>query len=115
MQGRRYRPDDVVADKHREHENRQAEDKRIDNLARRMSTALGDRYDVELGEDREGHHGTPLVCRFPGGRIYAALFGLKFGCTITPSRVSAVALTISSSQLTASDLVFLSISTSRNA
>src|SRR5262249_3101357 len=50
-----------------------------------------------------------------GEMIHVALFGLKFGCTTAPSRVSAVAFTMSSSQLIESALVFLSISTSRNA
>src|SRR5207237_8750520 len=44
---------------------------------------------------------------------YAALFGWKFGCTTAPSLVSTVALTISSSQLTASALAFLSTRMSR--
>src|SRR5664280_2978949 len=44
----------------------------------------------------------------------AAVLGLKFGCTMAPSRVSSVPLTISSSQLTASFFSFLSIMVSRN-
>ena len=39
--------------------------------------------------------------------LMRAVLGMKFGCTTAPSRVSAVALTISSSQLTASFFVFL--------
>ena len=56
----------------------------------------------------------PLTLPDKGREIdYAAVFGLKFGCTIAPSRVSVVPLMISSSQLTASALVFLSIMVSR--
>ncbi len=45
---------------------------------------------------------------------HAALFGAKFGWITAPSRVSAVALTISSSHLTASAFSFLSTRMSRN-
>ena len=47
--------------------------------------------------------------------LQAALLGWKLGCTTAPSLVSAVALTISSSQLTASFFSFLSTRISRNA
>src|SRR4029077_6280271 len=46
---------------------------------------------------------------------HAALLGAKFGCTTAPSRVSAVALTISSSHLMAGAFVSLSPRISRNA
>ena len=46
---------------------------------------------------------------------YAALLGAKLGWITAPSRVSAVALTISSSHLTASALLLLSTRISRKA
>src|SRR5580658_9219854 len=121
MQRRRHRPNDEVADKHREHENRQAEHEWVNRIARRFRQArmrVGEK--IELAEDRKCDHARLLSALSPRVRgevlfDYAALFGLKFGCTTAPSRVSAVALTMSSSQLTASALVFLSIRISRNA
>src|SRR5262249_15032878 len=119
MQRRRHRPHHVIADEHREHENRQPEDERIHYVWHRMhGAAARGRNDIELRENRESHHDwlLPWSPSPRGGEmIHAALFGLKFGCTTAPSRVSAVAFTMSSSQLIESALVFLSISTSRNA
>src|SRR4029079_8478372 len=93
MQRRRHRPDHVIADEHRQHEDRQPEHEGVDG--------------VERGT---GHGEAPKVISAPS---YAALCGMKFGCTTAPSRVSAVDLTISSSQLTASFFSFLSIRISR--
>src|SRR5579864_8470691 len=142
VQRRRHRPDHVIADEHREHEDRQPEHERVNDVARRMCRAAAYGGEIELGQDRERYH--PQSPSFPspcgegwgwgsrgggrastsvtylttppppspqggGSRNYAALFGWKLGCTMAPSRVSAVALTMSSSQLTASALVFLSI------
>src|SRR5580700_8806049 len=84
MQRRGYRPDHVVADEHREHENRQPEYEWIDGIC------YGFHFDLRQ------------------------VFGMKFGCTTAPSRVSMVPLMISSSQLTASFFSFLSIMVSRN-
>ena len=76
VQRRRHRPHHVVADEHRQHEDRQAEHERIDSF-------------------NAVHDATPYA------------FSWKFGWTTAPSLVSAVALTISSSQFTASALVCL--------
>src|ERR1700712_3069703 len=84
MQRRRHRPHYEIADEHREHENRQPEYEGVDGL-------------------RDMIH---------GGAPYA--FGWKFGWMTAPSLVSAVALTSSSSQFTASVFVVLSIRVSMN-
>src|SRR4051812_16299092 len=79
VQRGRHRPHHEIADEHREHENRQPEHEGIDGLC-----------DV-----------------IHGGAPYA--FGWKFGWMTAPSLVSAVALTSSSSQFTASAFEVLSI------
>src|SRR5262249_21328880 len=84
VQRRRDRPHHVVTDEYGEHENREAEHERIDGL-----------YPVF-------HAGSPQKID------QAALLGWKPGWTTAPSRVSTVALTISSFQSMASALVFLS-------
>src|SRR5882757_6114526 len=82
MQRRRHRPHHEIADEYREHENRQPEHEGIDDLCEMI------------------HDGSPYA------------FGWKFGWITAPSLVSAVALTRSSSQFTASALVDLSTSVS---
>src|SRR5664279_4667265 len=81
VQRRCHRPDDVVADEHRQHEDREPEYEGID--------CGGDVVHVAFPQ--------------------AAVFGMKFGWMMAPSRVSAVPLMISSSQLTTSFFSFLSI------
>src|SRR6195952_372300 len=78
VQRRGYRPHHEIADEHGENENREPEHKGIDGL-------------------RDMIH---------GGSPYA--FGWKFGWMTTPSLVSAVAFTSSSSHFTSSALVVLS-------
>src|SRR4051812_6713227 len=76
----------------------------IQPVARKAVLILGPRFRGD--ERKEG-------CARSQHRSHAALFGANAGCTTAPLCVSAVALTISSSQLTASTWVFLSIKISR--
>src|SRR3954464_14923469 len=78
VQRRGHRPHHEIADENGENEDRQPEDEGIDDLCDML------------------HDGSPYA------------FGWKFGWMTAPSRVSAVALTSSSSQFTASALLVLS-------
>src|SRR5579862_5110583 len=121
MEGRRYPPHDVVADKHREHENGKLVDKgraaRCTASQRRLVAELvGHRFKVAgepsgvrgeivgvRGKCREVCHCSVSGEGPPPGTGVAALSAapVNAGLTTAPSRVSNVALTISSSRLIA--------------
>ena len=132
MQRRRHRPHHVVADEDGEDEDREPEDEGVDRPAGRRRDAVADRLRRLVGEALGRHRGVlrrrrripGLVGRgarrldqlFGGHRLHHdPPFGANAGCTTAPSRVRLVALTSSSSQLTASVLFALSIIVSTKA
>ena len=130
VQRRRHRPDDVIADEDGQHENRSRKTKGsmappARHVGRRASH-VRDLVGIGLRRDRQrAARLAAAACAFIDEAARACVESLrrcsfsssvrqdrrfwKFGCTSAPSLVSKVALTISSSQSTASAPVFLSI------
>ena len=126
MERRRHRPDDVIADEDRQHEDRQPEDEGVDGAAGRRMDRAADRIGGLVGEalrrDRRVDGGIRRGLRRVGGRLrrrggllgghrlhHSPPFSAKAGWTTAPSRVRFVALISSSSQSIASAFFSLSI------
>ena len=131
MQRRRHRPDDVVADEDREHEDREAEDEGIDRAAGGGVAGGGELVGIGLRGVRgllRRRPRRPSVWRRwrrdcpsaissapSGARSASGRLGLEVRMDDRAVARQQVALTISSSQLTASALSVLSISVSTKA
>ena len=133
VQRRRHRPDHVVADEDRQHEDREAEDEGVDRPAGRRrdavagaSAAWSAKPSAATAASCAGWRPRPWPCRPRRAPPRPACSGVivaitilpsaaKAGWTTAPSRVRLVALTSSSSQLTASVFFALSIIVSTKA